>query len=112
MSEHYSERRVHRRYQMRCPIRLSAGEGLELINGKTANISDGGALLAVTEASMPAPGRELKVDFLVPRSTANTFMLEGFSCNATVVRRQPMNDDKFTGLAIKFSKPLALAIEV
>lgn len=112
MSAPRMERRRHERSELPCTIRLLDGSGGVLAKTKTLNIADGGALLAVPSATAPAPGQALSVEFTVPRSTPNTYMLEQFSCRGEVVRHQQVADGALCGVAVKFAAPMGLFLEV
>ena len=106
-----AERRRHKRFPLPCPVRVSQGEAAEAA-GKTANVSDGGLLVAVPQAILPACGSLVDVLLRVPRSTANSYMLEEFVSHARVVRHQTSADSQTASVALQFLRPLDLALEV
>ncbi len=105
------ERRLHKRYDLPCPVVVMRDKSDVLSRSKTLNISDGGALIPVVGDTIPEPGSKLEVRFSVPRSTANSYMLEGFSSDARVVRYEPGSEDKPACLAVRFEPSMQLAIE-
>jgi hypothetical protein len=104
-----SERRRHTRYRVPCPVRLSSGPAGEAA-GKTANVSDGGLLVALPRQALPACGSLVDVLLRVPRSTPNTYMLEEFTSRARVVRHETSGSR--ASAALQFLHPLDLAVEV
>ncbi len=106
------ERRQHKRYEMDRPVSVHVSQGDLIADGKTLNVSDGGVLLIVPAGEAPQHGRDVEVKFSLPRSTPNTYMLEEVVSSGRVVRRQPMNDDSATGVAVRFWEPIDLAVEV
>ncbi|MFP4052308.1 MAG: PilZ domain-containing protein [Phycisphaerae bacterium] len=106
------DRRQHKRYDLACPVVLLRGKSDVLARTKTVNISDGGALVPMYESAMPETGTKLHVRFSVPRSTSNSYMLEGFSSEATVIRQDPRDEESPPCVGLKFEPPLSLAIEV
>jgi len=106
------ERREHKRYDLPCPIVVSDAQGNELARQKTCNVSNGGAFLPVPAESAPSRNSPLKVNISVPRSTPNTYMLEQFAAGAKVVRIEELSGDALSGVAIEFTSPLELTLEV
>ena len=112
MSKNERERRRSTRMDVPCPIQVRDPRGQFEASGRTINISDGGAMLSLPVNSLPGLAKEMKVVFSVPRLTPNTRMFEQFECPATVVRHQPLTDDMLAGMAIRFTRPLDLGLEV
>jgi len=112
MSKSRKERRKHPRFDLSCPIRIEGDAGNALHRTRALNVSDGGVFVAVPIDALPPFGSELNVQFSVPRTTPNTYMLEEFSSRAKVVRHQPMKDSRQAGLAMRFAEPLELMLEV
>jgi len=106
-----SEKRAHKRFELDCHVTLRNGDGRET-KSLSLNISNGGMFLPVRLHETPEAGHELDVEFSVPRSTPNTFLLEQFRAKAEVLRHGMMKDEQYAGLAIRFKTPLALQIEV
>jgi hypothetical protein len=104
-----SERRRHKRYPVPCPVRLSSSPAGQAA-GKTANVSDGGLLVAMPRQKLPAPGSLVDVLLRVPRTTPNTYMLEEFTSRARVVRHETSTGR--ASAALQFVCPLELAMEV
>ncbi len=107
-----AERRKHRRFELSCPIRLIDDAGGTVAAARTLDISDGGVFIPLPPDSLPKCRKALKVGLSVPRQTANTFMLEEFSCEGRVLRHQPLADGRSAGVAIQFAKPMKLSLEV
>ena len=106
------DRRQHKRYDLACPVVLLRGKSDVLARTKTVNISDGGALVPMYESAMPETGTKLHVRFSVPRSTPNSYMLEGFSSEATIVRHHTEGEDEVSCIGLEFDPPLNLAIDI
>jgi len=111
MSKSRKERRKHRRFDLSCPVKIE-GAGNAIHQARALNVSDGGVFVTVPIDALPALGRELNLHLAVPRTTANTYMLEDFNPGAKVIRHQPMTDSRQAGLAMQFTKPLELMLEV
>ncbi len=111
MSQGEQERRKHKRINLTCPMSLLADDGSRAADGKVRNISDGGVLAALPRKPLPAEGSLVDVNMRLPRSTDNTYMLEEVSCRAKVVRHVP-GDASTASLALEFTTPLDLALEV
>ena len=107
-----TEKRKHPRAVLSCPISLFTQAGELVVQGKTHDISDGGALLPAPVEKLPRIDQMTNVAFSVPRSTTCTYMLEDFSCEAKVVRHQPMLDDSMAGVALQFEVPQDLGLDV
>ncbi len=110
MTERRPERRRFRRAALSCPVRLEDADQEVVALGKTLNVSDSGAYLVVNIESLRRLGKTARVEFSVPRSTPNTYMLEKFSAQAHVLRHEPMLDDRHAGVALQFDQPLALGL--
>jgi hypothetical protein len=112
MSDYGQERRVHKRQNLACPISFLSRGGHAVAVGKTINISDGGALISLPACAIPDIGANVNVKFAVPRNTPNTYMLEKFASQACVTRRHALLKDSSAGVAVRFGRPLDLALEV
>jgi hypothetical protein len=111
MTRPRTERRAHRRFDIACPTTIIDENGRELFRAKTANLSDGGALLQPDVHAME-PGQGVHLNLRVPRQTPNTFMYEDFFSGARVIRLQPTGDGSGTATAVMFAQPLKLELEV
>jgi c-di-GMP-binding flagellar brake protein YcgR len=101
-----TERRIHKRFDVPCRVRIERDEGPPL-RARTANVSDGGAFFCADTAARV--GDHLQLLLSVPRETANTFFLEQFAARAEVVRREaPAEGAEEPGLAVRFEEPLGL----
>jgi c-di-GMP-binding flagellar brake protein YcgR len=111
-----AERRRHKRHRVSCPVSLVAsakGKGSEeTVRTRTVDVSDGGAMLAVPIKVVPRLSERVRVVLNVPRQTPNTRMVEEVSCEARVVRHQPMEDNEVVGVALQFQQVQALGLEV
>jgi len=105
------ERRKHKRQELACPMAMSDRAGQCVARGRTANISDGGALVPIVSGDTPGEGQVVEVRFSVPRSTPNTFLYEEFTSPARVVRRKRRSRSRPACIAIQFHKPLELDLE-
>ena len=112
MSGNGPERRRHKRAELPCPLMLMNGSDELIARTRCLNICDGGVLVTVPIGSVPAFGSELHVKGSIPRTTPSTYMLEKFTCDARVVRHQPLKDEHLVAVALKFSRPLELNLEV
>ena len=105
------ERRAYRRFDLACPVVVTDSEGNELLKTKTLNLSDGGALLTAPAKETIGLGQYVHVNVRLPRSTANTFMFENVSSDASILRHEPMKDHASVATAMKFTKPMKLGLE-
>jgi c-di-GMP-binding flagellar brake protein YcgR len=106
------ERRKHKRHKLGCAVALQMRSAAEAVKSKVMDVSDGGALLTIPIKSVPRLSERVKVVLALPRSTANTYMVEEVSCDARVVRHQPMEANDVVGVALEFSPPQNLGLEV
>ena len=107
-----TERRAHLRVETPCPVSLFDTRGQQFAEARAENVSDGGLFVVTPIETIPKFGSELQVAFKLPRSTANTFMYEKVKCKAKVTRHQPLVDTDQAGVALKFSQPLELMLEM
>ena len=80
MADRKAERRQHKRLPLICIVAISDKDGEALAKTKTLNISDGGTMVLMPLGTLPAFHTQVNLEFAVPRSTANTYMLEPFTC--------------------------------
>ncbi len=103
-----AERRRYRRFDISCPITVTAGGGEVLARTTTVNVSCGGAFYlapadrapqreSVVEVSLTAPGED--------RAPAD------FRCQATVVRHEAVGQEGLVGVALSFARSLPLVLE-
>jgi hypothetical protein len=104
------ERRIHRRWELTCPVTVLNDAGKVLFKTRAVNISDGGAYCTVGVDDLPANSLppKLGIRFSVPRSTRNSFMFEEFQSEARVIRTEPLVDAAQAGMAIQFLQPVSL----
>ena len=107
-----AERRRAQRMDLACPITVANDEHGLQIAGRTLDVSDSGAMISIPVKMLPKLKEKLQVKLSVPRTTPNTRMLEQFVSPATVVRHQPLVDDNYIGMAIRFAKPMGLGLKV
>ena len=112
MPKQQYDRRKYYRTDVSCPVTVSAAGHSGQAKGNTLNLSDGGALLTIPINSMPGLAERVAVQLSLPRTTPNTRMYEDLASQATVVRHQPMIDERLVGVAIRFSKVMKLNLEV
>ena len=113
------ERRQWRRFAVACPAVITDARGQELLRTRTANISDGGALLAdasAAAAEIPADpavpiGQKVHLHLRLPRQTPNTFMYEEFTTAAAVVRHHRPEGAEGPAVAVKFEAAADLQLE-
>ncbi len=111
MGEPGRERRSHRRYELTCPVVVVDADGQELFHTDTVDVSDGGLRLRPVEKVLP-PGQTVHVNLRVPRQTPNSFMYEEFFSQASVVRCQYVAEGTKSSMALRFTRPLKLELEV
>lgn len=112
MNDWKAERREYTRTEVTCPTIVSGETGRRRIRGKALNISDGGAMLTIPMDALTGMAPNVQLTISVPRVTPNTKMLEKVATEATVVRHEPMTDVNLAGIAVRFSAPLDLQLEV
>ncbi len=108
MPRRRKERRRHARFELPCPVTVADAGGTVLLQTRTLNVSDGGALLRPARKAIDL-GANISVLLRVPRSTPNTFLYEEVASGARVVRHQRVAGA--TGLAVAFTQPLRLELE-
>ncbi|MDD4888548.1 MAG: PilZ domain-containing protein [Phycisphaerae bacterium] len=120
-----ADRRTFRRVPLVCDVwqRADSGERIGGIGrfgglaGRTLNVSDGGALIQLTNlpegaVSRPQPGQAIELTLALPRSTADTFLLEHVKVKGEVIRvlghgmGQPA-----TTFAVRFGQPMPLQLD-
>jgi c-di-GMP-binding flagellar brake protein YcgR len=109
-----AERRKYKRHRLACVVALHRHSAGEAVKSKTLDVSDGGAMLTIPikNVSVPKVNERVRVVLALPRSTPNTFMIEEVTCEARVIRHQPMEDDDVVGVALQFSAAQNLGLEV
>ena len=112
MAQRHDERRRHKRTDLSCRVTVSCGKRDRQATGKTMNVSDGGAVLSLPVKSLPELKEMVHVRLSLPRSTPNTHMIEEFDTQATVLRHELLHDDRYAGMAIRFTKGVDLGLEV
>ena len=112
MVQHPAERRRHKRMELACRATISSDKCGRQATGKTMNVSDGGAALSLPIESLPELKEMVRVRLSIPRSTPNTHMIEEFDTQATVLRHELLHDDRYAGMAIRFTKGVDLGLEV
>ena len=110
MASRKQERRVHRRWELTCPIVVLDAKGKVLFKTRAVNVSDGGAYCTrgvdnLASGSLP---QRVGIRLSVPRSTRNSFMFEEFQGAARVIRTEPLIDAARAGMALQFLQPLSL----
>ena len=111
MAKSVAERRKHKRHRISCPLVIQRTGEKEALKGKTVDISDGGAMLAIPIKIIPRVSERVTVLLAVPRSTANTYMVEEVALEARVVRHQPMENNAVVGVALQFTSVQELGLE-
>lgn len=119
-----ADRRIFHRVPLVCDVwqRADTGERIGLgrlggLAGRTLNVSDGGALIQLTNlpegaVNRPQPGQAIELTLAVPRSTADTFLLEHVKVKGEVIRvighgiGQPA-----TTFAVRFGQPMPLQLD-
>jgi len=76
------------------------------------NVGDGGAMCIVPITFLESLPATVDLSFALPRRTANTRMVEHVTAEATIVRHEPMVDEAQAGIAVRFTMPLDLQIDV
>lgn len=111
MANKKPERRRSKRLALSCPVKVISEGGKVVAQTKALNISDGGVFLSLPIEALPGCGCTVKLDLSVPRFTPNTYMLEDVTCQAKVLRHQPLVDETLAGAALQFDPPVNLALE-
>jgi len=112
MARQQRERRREPRTGVTCPVAISGGQGRRETRGNTVNVANGGALITMPITALPDVGRRVDLTVSVPRCTPNTRMVEQIAAAATVVRHEPMLDDRLAGMAVRFEQEMNFAFEV
>lgn len=86
--------------------------GRQLAEGRTVDLSDGGTFVATGAETPQGLPERVNVTLSVPRSTANTYMVEEVAAEANVLREQLAGNQGEAGLALQFRRQLALRLEV
>jgi hypothetical protein len=120
----FSDRRNFRRVPLVCDVwqRTDSGERIGLgrlggLAGRTLNLSDGGALIQLTSlpdenVSRPRIGQPIELTLALPRSTADTFLLEHVRIKGEVVRLYGHGQDQpATAFAVRFGQPMPLQLD-
>lgn len=85
--------------------------------GKTLNVSDGGALIQLTalpddSVCRPQPGQAIELTLALPRSTADTYLLEHVKVQGEVIRVFGHGQDQpATTFAVRFGNPQSLQLD-
>ena len=121
-----AERRIFHRVPLVCDVwqRSDSGERtggltprLSGLAGKTLNLSDGGALIQLTNLpdgtiSRPRPGQSIELTLALPRSTADTFLLEHVKIQGEVIRVHGHGiGQPATTFAVRFGQPFPLQLD-
>ena len=107
-----NERRRHKRHDIAVKVVIIKPNDGQAVSVKASDISDGGVFLAAPAKSVMPQGQTVDMKMYIPRSTANTYMLEEVVSNACVLRHQMLDDNSQVGMALKFDQPLDLGLEV
>ncbi len=99
-----SEKREYERFDREVTIQIITLDGDTVLTTKTANLSDGGAMLLLPSECLLNEGIEVQV-------TLTTGQSEPLVCTGTVVRKAAEDDDGAAGLGIRFSEPMKLQLE-
>ncbi len=112
MTDQPQQRRQHNRVKVECPVTFFTRSGEVAAKGKSVNLSNGGILVSIPVEEAGKIRGTVNLTFSVPRSTENTYMLEDFACQADILRRQALVGENSTGVAVAFTRPLNLDLEV
>lgn len=112
MTGQRQQRRQHNRVKVECPVTFFTRSGEAAAKGKSVDLSNGGIFVSVPVEEAGDIRGTVNLTFSVPRSTENTYMLEDFACQADILRSQALVDENSTGVAVAFTKPLDLDLEV
>jgi hypothetical protein len=120
-----AERRIFHRKPLVCHCwqRSQAGEPtggtgrFAGLAGRTLNLSDGGALIQLTNLpdgtiSRPRPGQTIELTLAVPRSMADAFHLEHVRVRGEVVRVNGHGHGQPASVfAVRFGQPMPLQLD-
>jgi c-di-GMP-binding flagellar brake protein YcgR len=114
VAKHTVERRRHKRHRVSCLAKMlrESKDKSEAVKTRSIDLSDGGAMLAIPIKVVPRISEKIRVVLSVPRETPNTRMVEDFSCEARVIRHQPLRDNEVVGVAVQFQPTVRLGLEV
>ena len=112
MTDQRQQRRQHNRVKVESPVTFFTRSGEVAAKGKSVDLSDGGIFVSVPVEEAGKIRGTVNLTFSIPRSTENTYMLEDFACQADVLRQQPLVDKNLAGVAIAFTNPMDLGLEV
>ena len=105
------ERRRYERYDVVCPATLLKGVGVEEVSSQTDNLSDMGCLVRAATGSKVKARQRLELGLMIPRQTANSYMLEPHKIKACVVRVEGEAGDEERVLALEFDKPQGFQLD-
>jgi len=97
------ERRRFPRVDIACPISVVTQGGEPPIEGKTVNLSRGGAFIRIPLESAPKDRRVVDVHLMGIGPDREG---PGFRCKATVIRHEKTNTPGAVGLALQFDRIL------
>jgi c-di-GMP-binding flagellar brake protein YcgR len=112
MSKPSIERRRYKRHPICCPVTIHDEHRSDPLKSQAVNVSDGGLLLAVEPTYVPPMDHQIEIKLMVPRSTANTHMLEEFQLKARVARHEMLASNDLVGVALQFQPATDLGLEV
>lgn len=97
-SEPASERRHHRRVNLRCTLYIAKNTATQPIECKTKNISSGGFYFVSNETFTNGEWLRCTIIFPDAGEESNTLALE---CTVEVLRVEPVGPGQFSGLACR-----------
>ena len=100
------EQRTEARTQINWPISIWLPEANRFFNGKSVNVSKGGAFISVPMTTPVAPGNEIEINFPRTQTLAKQKGQYARIKNARVLRvdRKQMLCDGSIGIAVEFDE--------
>ena len=107
MAKTVAEKRQFHRFAMSYPVKLFERGGRQLTMGKTLDLSRGGALLSLPQATFVGVGGSVNVTVSLPPESYRAETATDFACEARVVRRT-QTSGRAGNIAIEFARPMQL----
>ena len=110
MADTAAENRRYYRFVMSYPVKLYERGGRPLVTGKTLDLSRGGALLSLPQATSDdlGVGESVNVTVSLPPESYRAEAATDFACEARVVRRG-QTSGRAGNIAIQFARPMQLS---
>jgi hypothetical protein len=109
MAKTAAEKRRYYRFAMSYPVKLFDRGGRQLTMGKTLDLSRGGALLSLPQATFDdlGIGGSVNVSVSLPPESYRAETATDFACEARVVRRT-QTSSRAGNIAVEFARPMQI----